>query len=88
MVVRAVTGKDQRYSATTCGPRVFQGRIINFLKGTENNNHQEVDHIELEAVMGSALETMTRYQTKLKRDLYRAMETLRKMQAERREGEE
>jgi hypothetical protein len=38
--------------------------------------------------MGSALETMTRYQTKLKRDLYRAMEALRKMQAERREGEE
>jgi len=37
--------------------------------------------------MGSALESVTRYQAKLKRDLYRAIETLRKMQTERREGE-
>jgi hypothetical protein len=76
-----------RYSATTCGPRVFQGKIIHFLKGTENNDRQKVDHLEIETVMVSALESMTRYQAKLKRDLYRAIETLRKVQAERREGE-
>ena len=67
-------------------PRVFQGKIIHFLKGTENNDRQEVHHLEIEAIMGSALESMSRYQAKLKRDLYRAIETLRKMQAERREG--
>jgi hypothetical protein len=77
MVVRAVAGTDKRYSATTCGPRVFQGKIIHFLKGRENNDDHEVDH----------LESMTRYQAKLKRDFYRAIDTLRKMQAERREGE-
>jgi len=37
--------------------------------------------------MGSALESMTRYQAKLKRDLCRSIETLRTVQAERREGE-
>jgi hypothetical protein len=68
-------------------PRVFQGQIINALKSTENSDRQKVNHLEIEAVMGSALENMTRYQAKLKRDLYRAIETLRKMQAERREGE-
>jgi hypothetical protein len=60
--------------------------MINFLKGTENSDHQNADHLEIEAVMGSALENMTRYQAKLKRDLYHAIETLRKMQAERRES--
>jgi len=30
--------------------------------------------------MGNALETLTRYETKLKRDLYRAIETLHKLQ--------
>ncbi len=37
--------------------------------------------------MGSILENVTRYQTKLKRDLYRAFEKLRKTQGERRESE-
>jgi len=87
MVVRAVAGKDQRHSDTTCGPRVFQGQIIHALKNTENSDHKEVDHLEIEAVMGSALESMTRYQAKLKRDFYRAIEELRKRQAQRRGGE-
>ena len=87
IVVRAVAGKDQRHSNTMCGPGVVQGQIVQALKSSQNSDHQEVDHLEIEAVMGSALESMTRYQAKLKRDLYRAIETLRKMQAERREGE-
>ena len=87
MVVRAVAGKDQRHSNTMCGPGVVQGQVVQALKSSQNSDRQEVDHLEIEAVMGSALETMTRYQAKLKRDLYRAIETLRKFQAERREGE-
>jgi hypothetical protein len=86
MVVRAVAGSDQRHSNTMCGPGVVQGQVVQALKRSQNSGHQEVDHLEVEAVMGSALESMTRYQAKLKRDLYRAIEQLRKMQAERREG--
>jgi hypothetical protein len=87
MVVRVVAGKDQRHSDTMCGPGVVQGQVFQALKSSQNSDHQKVDHLEVEAVIGSALESMTRYQAKLKRDLYRAIETLRKMQAERREGE-
>ncbi len=86
MVVRAVAGKDERHSNAMCGPGVVQGQVIQALKSSQNSNHQEIDHLEIEAVMGSALENITRYQAKLKRDLYRAIETLRKMQAERRES--
>jgi hypothetical protein len=86
LVVRAVAGEDQRHSDTMCGPGVVQGQVVNALKSSRNSDHQEVDHLEIEAVMGSALESMTRYQAKLKRDLYRAIETLSRMQAERREG--
>ncbi len=86
MVVRAVAGKDQRHSNTMCGPGVVQGQVVQALKGSQNSDHQEVDHLEIEAVMGSTLESLTRYQAKLKRDLYRAIDRLRKMQAERREG--
>jgi hypothetical protein len=64
-----------------------QGHVVEALKSSENSDNKNVDHLEIEAVMGSALESVTRYQAKLKRDLYRAIETLRKMQTERREGE-
>jgi hypothetical protein len=86
MVVRAAAGEDQRNSNTMCGPGFVQGQIVQAVKTSQNSGHQKVDHLEIEAVMGSALETMTRYQAKLKRDLYRAIETLRKMQSERRES--
>jgi len=86
MVVRAAAGEDQRNSNTMCGPGFVQGQIVQAVKTSQNSGHQKVDHLEIEAVMGSALETMTRYQAKLKRDLYRAIETLRKMHSERRES--
>ncbi len=86
MVVRAVAGKDQRHSNTTLSPGVFQGQVIPAVKSSQNSNRQEGDHLEIEAVMGSALENVTRYQTKLKRDFYRAMKELRKLQAERRKA--
>ena len=85
MTVRAVAAKDQRHSDTMHGPGVVQGQVVHALKSSRNSDHQEVDHLEIEAVMGSTLESMTRYQAKLKRDFYRAIEQLRKMQG--REGE-
>jgi hypothetical protein len=54
---------------------------------SQNHNNQEADHLEVEAVLGSAVENITRYQAKLKRDLYRAIEVLRTVQAERPERE-
>jgi hypothetical protein len=44
-------------------------------------------HLEIRAVLGGSLDTMTRYRSALKRDLYRAIEMLRAVQAERQKGE-
>ena len=58
------------------------------IQNSQNYNSQEAGHLEVEAVLGSSLEKKTRYQTTLKRDLYRAIEVLRTLQAERSEREE
>jgi hypothetical protein len=62
--------------------------VINAFQNSHNSNSQEAGHLEFEAVLGNSLANMTRYQSALKRDLYRAIEMLRKIQAERGEGEE
>ena len=85
IVVRAVAGKDTSNSSASRGPAVFQNQVVNAVQTLQNNNHRKVGHLEVEAVLGSSLEKMTRYQSALKRDLYRAIETLRTVQAERRE---
>ena len=85
LVVRAVSGKDTSYSSASRGPAVVQGQVINAFQNSQNSNSQNTGHLEFEAVLGNSLANMTRYQSALKRDLYRAIETLRKIQAERRE---
>jgi hypothetical protein len=87
MEVRASVGKDQHYSNTLCGPPISNGKAVQAAQASQNNDRQNVDHLEINAVMGNALENLTRYQTKQKRELYRAIKELRKIQAERREHE-
>ena len=87
LVVRAVSGEDTSNSSASRGPAVVQNQVINAFQNSQNSNRQEVGHLEFEAVLGNSLANMTRYQSALKRDLYRAIETLRKIQAERRELE-
>ncbi len=67
------------------GPGFVQGQVVQALKSSQNSDYQNADHLEIEAVIGSVLENMTRYQAKLKRNLCRAIGELRKIQAERRE---
>ena len=55
------------------------------IQRSQHHDGQEAGHLELEAVLGGSLEKMTRYQSALKRDLYRAIEMLRTLQAEKRE---
>jgi hypothetical protein len=57
------------------------------MQKTDGNNSQKGEHLEVEAVLGSTLDKMTRYQSALKRDLYRTIDMLCKLQAERRKGE-
>src|SRR5208283_2171203 len=83
--VRAVAGKNQIRSSASRGPTLFQGQVVNELQQSNNFNKQEDDHLEVQAVLRSSLDKLTRYQSALKRDLYRAIDTLGKVKAERRE---
>jgi hypothetical protein len=85
IIVRAVDGKDTSNSSASRGPAVFQNQVISAIQKSQKDNRQEAGHLEVEAVLGSSLEKMTRYQSAMKRDLYRAIEMLRNLQAERRE---
>jgi hypothetical protein len=85
IVVRAVAGTDTSRSSASRGPAVFQNQVINAVQKLQNHNSQEAGQLEVEAVLGSSLEKMIRYQSALKRDLYRAIETLRNVKAEKRE---
>lgn len=87
LVVRAIAGKDKITSDAQRGPASFQGQIVSAIQRSQHHNSQEAGHLEVEAVLGSSLANMTRYQSALKRDLYRAIEMLRTVQAERRERE-
>ena len=87
LVVRAVSGKDTSHSSASRGPAVVQGQVVNAFQNSQNSNSQNAGQLEFEAVLGNSLTHMTRYQSALKRDLYRAIETLRKLQMERRERE-
>jgi len=69
VVVRTVATKDHHHSTAVRGPGFVQGHVVEALKSSENSDNKNVDHLEIEAVMGSALESVTRYQAKLKRDL-------------------
>ena len=86
IVVRAVAGKDETNSSASRGPEVFQNQIISAIQKSQKHNSQEAGHLEVEAVLGSSLEKMTRYQSALKRDLYRAIEMLRVVQGRNANG--
>jgi hypothetical protein len=88
LVVRAVAGKDVSESSASRGPAVVQNQVMDAFQNSGNHTSQQADHLEVEAVLGNALEKIVRYQSGLRRDLYRAIEMLRAVQKERREREE
>jgi hypothetical protein len=87
IVVRAVAGKDESSSSASRGPAVVQNQVMKAFQNSGHSTSQKVGHLEVEAVLGNALEKMTRYQSALRRDLYRAIEMLRAVQKERLERE-
>jgi hypothetical protein len=85
VVVRAVAGKDNAHSSASRGPAVVQNKVISGFQNSQNQQSQVAGHLEIEAVFGSSLANMNRYQSSLRRDFYRAIEALRALQTERRE---
>jgi hypothetical protein len=87
IVVRAVGRTDSSSASASRGPAVFQNQVITAIQKTNGDNHQKAKHLEVEAVLGSTFDKMTRYQSALKRDLYRTIDMLCKLQAERKDRE-
>jgi len=87
LVVRAVAARDGGNSGASRGPTVIQGQRVPDSQSSQRQYGQAASHLEIEAVLGNSLINLTRYQATLKRDFYRAVETLRAVQAERREAE-
>jgi len=85
LVVRAKAGKDRGQSDASCGSPLVQGEVIDAVRVSRSSHNDNMDHLELEAVLVSTLESVTRYKAKVKRDLYRAIEALHSVQSERRE---
>lgn len=88
LVVRAVSGKTEGSSFASGGPPLVENQLPTTHRKSSNRHTGETGHLELEAVMASSLTSLTRYRSPLKRELYRAFETLRAVQSERREREE
>jgi len=84
LVVRAITGTDEKKSDSSRGPLISQGQVLPAIHRDRGGINQQGRHLEFEAVLGSALEKMARYQAGLKTELYRAIETLRAEQAAKR----
>ena len=85
--VRAVAGKDESASIGSRAPGVFQNVVLKAVQKSGNHTMQETGHLEVEAVLGSSFANITRYQSSLKNQLYKAIDTLRDVQAERRKQE-
>lgn len=61
------------------GPPMYQGQIVNAVQRSQNTDTQEGGHLEVEAEIGISLDKIVRYQSVLKRDLYRAIEMRREL---------
>lgn len=85
LVVRATAGQDVGNSGSSRGPAVVDGQRVPDYESAKQNKSQAASHVEFEAVLGNTLSNLTRYQSALKRDWYRAIETLRAVQKEKRE---
>ena len=76
VIVRAMSGDEKGDTDNTKGPGVLAGRVVENVSGYRNHHAR---HMEVQAVMGSSLDTVSRYRSGLKRELYHAIDKLLKM---------
>jgi len=84
IVVRAVAGQGTSDSTASRLPKMFQGRVVPSTPESRQRISDQTGTLEVEAFLESSLGKMTRYRSGLKRELYRAIELLRKIQSERK----
>jgi hypothetical protein len=84
LVVGSLLAKTRLTPGLRAARQFFRLEGITATQNSQNSNSQEAGHLGFEAVLRNSVANI-RYQSALKRDLYREMDTLRKMQEERRE---
>jgi len=85
LVIRAIAGDDESNSSGSHQPRIYENKIFKDFQTSGMHTSRKGSHLVVEAVLGGSLETLTRYRSTLKKDLYRAIETLHTLQKQRRQ---
>ena len=82
LIVRAVARDDHRNTSGRRQPAIDQNRWVEQVKTVSDSQNRHGDHLELEAVLGSKIETLSRYGRTLRNNLYRALKQLRILRGE------
>jgi hypothetical protein len=88
LLVRASSGRGEEGKSGWSTPKFSQlpsGAMLRTSQNESQTAKNDESRLEIDAVLENAFSTVTRYQAALKRDLYRAIEMLRTLQAPARE---
>ena len=85
LVVRALARDDHSSVSGTRQPGLIQNQWAHHIKEESGHQNRQGGNLEVEAVLGSTFENLSRYGRGLRNNLYRAMNQLRAL---RDEGQE
>jgi hypothetical protein len=85
LIVRAVTREDNSSTNGRRQPAIDRNRWVEQVKTVSDSQERHGDHLEVEAVLGSTVETLSRYGRALRNNLYRALKELRILRGEERD---
>jgi hypothetical protein len=85
LIVRAVVGKEHSTSGSLSGPALMNNLLIKEMKRSNESMKDETQHFEVHAVLTKTLEKWSRYQSSMRRELYRAIEMFHEEQSKRKE---
>jgi hypothetical protein len=77
VVVRAIAGNDHVNSKGSRQPQLINGQLVTGTQSSGNHHECERGLLEIRAVLGDSLDTLTRYRAHLEKQFFKAVETLR-----------
>lgn len=82
LIVRAVARNDHSSASGKRQPGIYQNQWVERVKTVSDSQSCHGGHLEVEAVLGSTVETLGRYGRSLRNNLYRAIKELRILRGE------
>lgn len=83
--IEAIASKGNVNSDGSSAPKLYEGRFVQNTRKSTLGTHHHTGELGVHAVLGNSLDALVRYRCGLKRELFRTLETLRSLQAERPE---